>query len=80
LVNNKDQFLEIIVFYLIKNKEGEVVWLKLKNIRDRLAIILEKMSQIDKIGRSILRSTLLADLDILPIEADALNSPLEWFD
>mgnify|MGYP003406760348 FL=1 len=70
----------MIVFYLIKNTEGEVVWLKLKNISDRLAIILEKMSQIDKVGRSLLRSTVLADLDILPIEADALNSPLERFD
>ena len=70
----------MIVFYLIKNTEGEVVWLKLKNISDRLAIILEKMSQIDKVGRSLLRSTVLADLDILPIEVDALNSPLERFD
>jgi hypothetical protein len=70
----------MIVFYLIKNTEDEVVWLKLKNISDRLAIILGKMSQIDKVGRSILRSTVLADVDILPIEADALNSPLEQFD
>jgi hypothetical protein len=70
----------MIVFYLIKNTEDEVVWLKLKNISDRLAIILGKMSQIDKVGRSILRSTVLADVDILPIEADALNSPLEGFD
>jgi len=46
LVNNKDQFLEMIVFYLIKNKEGEVVWLKLKNISDRLAIILEKYRRL----------------------------------
>jgi hypothetical protein len=70
----------MIVFYLIKNTEGEVVWLKLKNISDRLAIILEKMSQIDKVGRSILRSIVLSDVNILLIEADALNSPLEGFD
>ena len=57
------------------------VWLKLKNISDQLVTISGKMSQIDNVDRSEYPSIiliLLANVDILSIEYDELDSSMQW--
>jgi eukaryotic-like serine/threonine-protein kinase len=61
--------------HLPKDSEGAVLWRDLTDISDRLATILEGMTQIDEIDRYECTSAVLADLDTLPIDCADFNSP-----
>jgi eukaryotic-like serine/threonine-protein kinase len=56
--------------HLPKSEEGTVVWRGLTIVSDRLATILEGMTQVDETCRYDCTSAVLADLDTLPIGAD----------
>ncbi len=55
--------------HLAKDAEGAVSWRGLTNISDRLATILEGMTQVNQIDRYICTSAVLDDLNTLPIGA-----------
>lgn len=62
--------------HLPKNGDGSVLWRDLTNISDRLAKIIEGMTQVDKVERYDCTSAVLADLEALPIVNDYdFNSP-----
>ncbi len=56
--------------HLPKDETGAVRWRNLTNISDRLATILEGMTQVEEADRYESTSLVLADLDSLPIEFD----------
>jgi eukaryotic-like serine/threonine-protein kinase len=56
--------------HLPKNTDREIVWRDLTKISDRLATILEQMTRVDYIDRYDCTRAVLADLEMLPLEAD----------
>lgn len=56
--------------HLPKNEDGGLVWRDLTNISDRLATILEEMTQVNEIDRYQCTTAVLADLETLPIGDD----------
>jgi eukaryotic-like serine/threonine-protein kinase len=56
--------------HLPKNSEGAVLWRGLTSISDRLAVILEGMTQVDEIERYESTSAVLAALSTLPAGSD----------
>ncbi|MFM2303296.1 MAG: hypothetical protein RLZZ135_705 [Cyanobacteriota bacterium] len=56
--------------HLPKDGDGSVLWRDLTNISDRLAKIIEGMTQVDKVERYDCTSAVLADLEALPIVND----------
>jgi eukaryotic-like serine/threonine-protein kinase len=68
--------------HLPKDAAGTVIWRDLTNISDRLATILEEMTQVDEIDRYESTAVVLKDLDSLPTECDdfELKSTTQRFD
>lgn len=68
--------------HLPKDETGSVRWRNLTNVSDRLAAILEGMTQVDEADRYESTSVVLADLDNLPIEFDNFDriSPTQLLD
>ncbi len=59
--------------HLPKDSTGAVLWRELTSISDRLAMILEGMTQVDKIDRYDCTSAVLADLNTLPAGSEPFD-------
>lgn len=63
--------------HLSKSSDGAVVWRDLASISDKLATILDRMTQIDQTCRYECTSAVLADLESLPNNCDRLSPTQE---
>ena len=61
--------------HLPKSPDGKVLWRGLTNISDKLATVLEGMTQVDKTCRYECTSAVLADLESLPNNCDRALHP-----